>query len=147
MLFVLRLVIALIFIVSGFEKLLSPSENFLYVLQAYSVFPDVTARMIAVTFPWVELGVGVFLALGLWLRPTVLVLACISGSLIMVVAQAIIRRLPLDSCGCFGNLVHLPLGGVIFLDTVIFFSALLFLKNMKAARSISLDQVYDRNLS
>ena len=118
-------------------------ENFLYVLQAYQVFPDVIARIAALVFPWIELGVGVFLALGLRLRPTVLVLACMSGSLIVVVGQAIIRRLPIDSCGCFGNLVHLPLRGVIFLDLTIFVSAMLFLRDRGAARRFSLDQRYD----
>jgi triosephosphate isomerase len=142
MLLFLRFVIALIFIVSGVEKLISPSENFLYVLQAYAVFPDAVARLTSVAFPWIELGVGVFLALGLWLRPTVLVLSCMSASFIMVVAQAIIRKLPIDSCGCFGNLVHLPLQGVIILDVTIFVSALLFLKHMKAVSRFSLDRFY-----
>lgn len=143
MLLILRFVIALIFIVSGFEKLISPSENFLYVLQAYAVFPDVIVKLISLVFPWIELAVGVFLALGLWLRPAAFVLACISGSFILVVGQAIIRQLPLDSCGCFGNLVHLPLKGVIFLDTTIFVSALLFLQNPGAVRRFSLDQTFD----
>jgi triosephosphate isomerase len=143
MLLVLRFVIALIFIVSGFEKLISPSENFLYVLQAYAVFPDVIARIASVVFPWIELGIGVFLALGLWLRPAVMALACMSGSLIMVVAQAIIRQLPIDSCGCFGELIHLPLKGVIILDLVIFASAIFFLRDMGAVRRFSLDKFYD----
>ena len=144
---VLRFIIALIFIVSGFEKLISPSENFLYVLQAYAVFPDAVARLASVVFPWIELGVGVFLALGLWLRPAILVLSCMSASLIMVVAQAIIRKLPIDSCGCFGNLVHLPLKGVIILDVAIFISTLLFLRDVGAVRRFSLDQLYDKTSS
>ena len=144
MLLVLRFVIALIFIISGGEKLISPPENFLYVLQAYAVFPDALARVASVVFPWIELGVGVFLALGLWLRPTVLVLLCMSGSLIMVVSQAIIRKLPIDSCGCFGNLVHLPLKGVIILDVTIFVTALLLLNNMKVVCRFSLDRLYDK---
>jgi len=143
MLLFLRFIIALIFIVSGVEKLISPSENFLYVLQAYAVFPDPIARMVSVVFPWIELVVGVFLALGLWLRPTVLVLLCMSGSFIMVVAQAIIRKLPIDSCGCFGNLVHLPLQGVIILDVAICTSVVLFLLKMNAVRRFSLDRLYD----
>ncbi len=143
MLLILRFLIALIFIVSGFEKLMSPPENFLYILQAYAVFPDPMARFAAVIFPWIELGVGVFLALGLWLRPVAFVLACMSGSLMIVVAQAIVRQLPIDSCGCFGNLVHLPLRGVIFLDLAIFLCAILFLKNTGALRRFSLDQRFD----
>ena len=144
MLLVLRFVIALIFIVSGFEKLISPSENFLYVLQAYAVFPHMIEGIASVVFPWVVLGVGVFLALGLWRRPTILVLTCMSASLIMVVAQAIIRKLPIDSCGCFGDLVHLPLKSVIILDGAICASAILLMYNIKTVRRFSLDRLYDK---
>ena len=88
MLLLLRFVIALIFIVSGIEKLISPRENFLYVLQAYEVFPDLLESVASMVFPWIELGIGVFLALGLWLRLAAAALACMSGSLVVVVAQA-----------------------------------------------------------
>lgn len=144
MLLLLRFVIALIFIVSGIEKLISPRENFLYVLQAYEVFPDLLESVASMVFPWIELGIGVFLALGLWLRLAAAALACMSGSLVVVVAQAIVRKLPIDSCGCFGDLVHLPLKGVIILDVAIFTSAILFLYNMQAIRRFSLDRLYDK---
>jgi uncharacterized membrane protein YphA (DoxX/SURF4 family) len=142
-LLLLRFVVAAIFIVSGFEKLMSPSENFLYVLQAYDVFPDVLARMFSVVFPWIELGLGVFLAAGLWLRLTLTGLLCVSSSFILVVGQAIVRKLPIDSCGCFGNLVHLPLHGVIFLDISIVMVCLACLFYLKAVSRFSLDERLD----
>ncbi len=139
----LRCVVALIFIVSGFEKLSSPAENFLYILQAYELFPDVLARLFSVVFPWIELGIGVFLLFGLWLRLTLAGLTLVSAVFIGVVGQAIIRGLPIDSCGCFGNLVHLPLHGVIFLDISIFSIAIACLRNIEAVRFLSLDRYYD----
>ena len=144
MLLVLRFAIALLFIVSGAEKLMSPRENFLYVLQAYDVFPGVIEEVSSFVFPWIELAIGVFLALGLWLRLAAIGLACMSGSLIAVVAQAIFRKLPIESCGCFGDLVHLPLKGVIILDVAVFASALVLLFNIKAAGRFSLDRLYDK---
>ncbi|MFH0753332.1 MAG: MauE/DoxX family redox-associated membrane protein [Candidatus Omnitrophota bacterium] len=139
----LRFTVAIIFIVSGFEKLTSPSENFLYVLQAYQVFPDFLARIFSVVFPWIELLLGVFLALGLWLRWALIGLGCMSASLILVVGQAIWRKLPIDSCGCFGSLVHLPLHGVIFLDIFIFSTALFCLWHIRVARRFGLDDCFD----
>ncbi len=142
-LLLLRFTVALIFIVSGFEKLMSAPENFIYVLQAYDVFPDFLVRISSVAFPWIELSLGIFLMLGLWLRWVLIGVACLSTALIMVVGQAILRHLPIDNCGCFGNLVHLPLRGVIFLDMAILASVLSCLFHMAAVSRFSLDNHFD----
>ncbi len=139
----LRFALAAVFLVSGWEKAVNPSENFLYVLQAYDVLPDALARLAAVVFPWIELGLGVSLALGLWLKAGLAGAVGVSGSLMMIVAQAIIRHLPIDDCGCFGNLVHLPLRGVIFLDAALLAGALRCLGSLSAVRRFSVDRFFD----
>jgi uncharacterized membrane protein YphA (DoxX/SURF4 family) len=141
----IRVLLGLIFIVSGAEKAIGPSENFLYVIQGYAILPDVLARLAALVFPWVELFLGVFILLGLWLDWVFKGLLLMSGALILMVGQAIVRKLPLDNCGCFGNLVHLPLKGVIILDVTIFVLTLVSLININRARSCSLDALYSKN--
>ncbi len=140
-----RFLIAALFIVSGGEKLLGSSEDFYYVLQAYAVFPDPLARLISFVFPWVEFSTGVFLALGLWLRPVLALLTVISGSFILVVGQAIVRGLPIDNCGCFGELVHLPLRGVIVVDVTTLILALVCLKHGEAVSLFSVDGHYKKH--
>jgi hypothetical protein len=144
-LLLVRVVLGLIFIVSGVEKALGPSENFLYVIQGYEILPDVLARLASWVFPWVELLLGVFILLGLWLDWAFRGLLLMSGSLILMVGQAIVRKLPLDNCGCFGSLVHLPLRGVILLDISIFLLTLVSLRNIERARFFSLDAFYPKN--
>ena len=61
--FLLRILIGSIFIVSGLGKLLSPYQNFLYVIQAYQLLPAWGEALAAQIFPWVELLIGIFLAL------------------------------------------------------------------------------------
>jgi hypothetical protein len=143
LLLALRFALATVFLISGWEKAVNPPENFLYVLQAYNVLPDALARLVSVVFPWVELSLGMSLSLGLWLKASLAGVVCVSGSLLLVVGQAIVRQLPIDDCGCFGNLVHLPLRGVIFLDAAIFTSALLCLGNPEPVRRLSMDRLYD----
>ncbi len=140
-----RFLVAALFIVSGAEKLFGSPENFYYVLQAYAVFPDPLARLLSIIFPWLEFGAGVFLALGLWLRPVLILLAGISGSFVLVVGQAILRGLPIDNCGCFGDLVHLPLRGVILLDVTTFLFVLLCLKYGATISLFSLDGHYNKH--
>jgi uncharacterized membrane protein YphA (DoxX/SURF4 family) len=141
-----RIILGLLFIVSGAEKVISPAENFFYVIEGYDVLPLWLARIVSVTFPWIELLVGLFIALGLWLRPAFYGLLLISASFIGIVGQAIIRKLPIENCGCFGNLIHLPLQGVIILDSTIFAVTLLCLFNFHKAGRFGLDMLYESDL-
>jgi uncharacterized membrane protein YphA (DoxX/SURF4 family) len=142
MLVFIRTIIGVIFLVSGFEKAVSPSANFLYVIQAYQIVPSPLDQVVSRVFPWIELGVGAFVAVGLFLPWALRVSALMSLSLLGIVAQAMLRNLPIDSCGCFGNLVHLPLQGVFILDLVMLASAILLLKQLDKARSFSVDAWY-----
>ena len=141
-LFFIRLFLGVLFVVSGGEKAVSPSENFLYVIQAYQILPDFLARAAALVFPWVELFVGISILLGIWLDVGLKLLVVVSCSLIVMVGQAIVRSLPIDDCGCFGNLVHLPLRGVIILDVTVLAGTLFCLKNISQCRWLSLDNYF-----
>ena len=140
----IRLFLGVLFIVSGGEKAVSPSANFLYVIQAYQILPDVLAQIAALVFPWVELFVGLSILLGMWLDVGLKVLVVVSCSLILMVGQAIVRNLPIDSCGCFGNLVHLPLRGVILLDVTVLACTVFCLEHIESARRLSLDHYFEK---
>ncbi len=140
--FWLRLLTGVVFAVSGFEKAVGPSGNFLYVIQQYQVLPLNLAKIVSVTFPWIEMVVGVFLVLGLWLPEILLVSGLMSIGLMSLVGQAIIRKLPINDCGCFGDLVHLPLTSVIFIDMAMVTAVLVCGRYMEAASRFSLDNLF-----
>lgn len=144
MFLLIRLFLGAIFVVSGLEKAISPAENFLYVIQAYQVFPLVLERAASYLFPWIELMIGVFLVLGFWLPTTLKVSMMVSSALFLLVGQALLRALPIDSCGCFGNLVHVPLRGVLVLDAVMFMLAFFALKHIALTKRFSVDQWYEK---
>lgn len=139
---VIRIVLGALFIFSGGEKLLSPPENFMYVVEGYNILPLPAVRVVALTFPWIELITGTLVFSGFFLREALAVLGCISVGLMMVVGQAILRRLPLDHCGCFGEIIHLPLRGVIVVDITILLLTLLCLNNLKQTAFLSIDRFY-----
>ncbi|MBF0122138.1 MAG: DoxX family protein [Candidatus Omnitrophica bacterium] len=143
----IRVLLGVLFIVSGGEKAVGPSENFLYVIQAYQILPDPLAQLASVFFPWAELFIGLSILLGIWLDVGLIALAGVSCSLILMVGQAIVRNLPIDSCGCFGSLVHLPLRGVIILDVTVLVSTLFCLRNIDQARWLSLDNYFVKTRS
>ncbi len=139
---VIRAVIGLIFVVSGFEKVVTPYQNFQYVLQAYRIFPEFSEIFIAQVFPWIELITGIFLLLGLWLRYALMSSGAMLVGFLAIVGQAMIRKLPIDSCGCFGSLISLPLYGVFIMDSVLLTGTVLAYRNLPKTARWSLDSLF-----
>ncbi len=140
---ILRLIIGGIFIFSGLGKLLTSYQNFLYVVQAYQLLPSGGEVLVAQIFPWIELIVGVFVTLGLWtawgLRGALVLL----GIFVVVVGQALLRGLPLENCGCFGEWIHLKPQTVIVMDSASLLVTYLLLRNILQTRKLSLDSYFD----
>ena len=113
----LRMIVGGVLVVSGFEKLIGPYQNFLYVINAYEFLPAPLAYIVARAFPWVEFFVGVFTVLGLWTKESVTGCLALFLGFITVVSQALIRHLPINECGCFGELASLPPQAVLIMDS------------------------------
>jgi uncharacterized membrane protein YphA (DoxX/SURF4 family) len=141
---ILRIVIGSIFIVSGLGKVLSPYQNFLYVVQAYQFLPSGAEVLVAQIFPWIELIVGVFVFSGLWTPWALRGAMTLFGIFVVVVGQALIRGLTLENCGCFGGWVHLKPQTVIVMDSVSLLLTCALLGKLSRAQKFSLDSYFDR---
>ena len=137
-----RILIGCLFIVSGFEKLIGPYQNFLYVVQSYEFLPTLLEEMVARTLPWIELFLGVFLVVGLWLKWALRSIGMVIFLFILIVGQALLRKLPIDECGCFGGLISLPLYAVLIFDSMLFLLTGALLKQEKRINIFSLDQYF-----
>lgn len=131
-----------VFVVSGFEKLIRPYENFLYVIQAYELLPKDLAVFVAQTFPWLEFIFGVFVVLGLWLKLTLRVIWTFTLTFILIVSQALLRNLPIRECGCFGELFSLPLHVVLLFDSCLLIIIALLTTSISRTSNISLDNYF-----
>lgn len=141
--FILRLLIGLVFVVSGFEKLVTPYQNFLYVIQSYEFIPEGLEVAVAKFFPWFELMVGLFLVLGLWIRVALVgALAMVLGFM-TIVSQAMIRKLPIDECGCFGEMISFPLHVVFMIDTTLLCIIITLMIKGQQASKLSLDRYFN----
>ena len=141
---ILRIIIGGIFIFSGLGKLLSPYQNFQYVIQAYQLLPSSGEILVAQVFPWIELSVGVFVFSGLWTAWSLKGALILFGIFITVVGQALIRGLPLENCGCFGEWVHLKPQAVIVMDSAGLLLTVLLLRHILPSKKFSLDSYFDR---
>ncbi len=141
--FLLRLVVASIFILSGVTKLTQPYQNFLSVIQSYQILSGGGAALAARVMPWVEFIFGVFLFLGLWLRLSASVLWMLNTVFIGVVASALIRRIPVGDCGCFGGSFSLSPSQVLFLDIGLWAAFAVLIVFHKRAVLFSLDNHFE----
>jgi len=141
---VFRIFLGCVFVVSGSEKLIGPYQNFLYVVQNYALFGGIFDSLIVRVLPWIEFFIGVFLVLGFWLKYTLRGSFILIAAFVLVVAQALMRNLPITECGCFGELATFPLSVILIMDSIFLILTALLLKNFGRTSQWSLDKVFSR---
>lgn len=97
--FLARLVLGLVFIYAAIDKIVHP-EAFAWAVYNYQILPESLINLTAIILPWLELGIALFLILGIWLPGAVFLsnflLVCFFGALVFNLT----RGLDID-CGCF----------------------------------------------
>ena len=98
---VTRILLGCVLILAGVLKAKSPYEAAAAV-RAYQLLPNSLASLLGHALPWLEIGAGLLLVLGIAVRKS----AWFGGGLmvlfIVAISQAWARGLSID-CGCFGN--------------------------------------------
>jgi uncharacterized membrane protein YphA (DoxX/SURF4 family) len=97
----IRVGLAAVWLVSGLIKVMDPGQ-FYSAAQAYQLFGAGAAGVIAAVVPFLELGLGLLLVLGIGTRPVAVLSALMLLAYIAGVAQSWARGLTID-CGCFGG--------------------------------------------
>jgi len=96
-----RLTLGGVLFAAGWLKIFTPAKSQMAV-RAYEVLPIVLANFLGLILPWLEIGVGVLLVLGIAVRLSALIGGALMVIFILAISQAGIRGLSID-CGCFGG--------------------------------------------
>ena len=91
----------------GVAALLAPTAELTAAIRNYAVLPAWMAPWLAQGLPWVEAVLGLAVILGLSQRFSLRAAAMLLTLFWFVISQALLRRLPLGECGCFGDLLSL----------------------------------------
>ncbi|MCS6803248.1 MAG: DoxX family membrane protein [Dehalococcoidia bacterium] len=100
-----RLAIGALFLLAGGAKLAEPG-SFSAALVAYAILPVGMVYWVSLLFPWGEVLLGLLLLSGTFTRAaawTAIGLLLLFSALI---AQALLRGLSLEDCGCFGGITE-----------------------------------------
>lgn len=98
-LLLLRWGMAAVFIAAAIPKIREP-DLFAQSVHNYQMLPAWGVNAMAVILPWIELVIGVGLALGIWSRACALTMAGLMAVFMIALVTAGVRGLDI-SCGCF----------------------------------------------
>ena len=96
-----RLALGGVLFAAGWLKIFTPAKSQMAV-RAYEVLPIPVANFLGLVLPWLEIGVGVLLILGVGVRLSAIIGGALMLLFIVAIAQAGLRGLSID-CGCFGG--------------------------------------------
>jgi uncharacterized membrane protein YphA (DoxX/SURF4 family) len=104
----IRVTAGLVWLVAGVAKL-ADLEQFRVQVDAYRVVPGGLETAFAYALPFLEVGIGLYLVVGLLVRGTAALSCVLMALFVVAMVQARLRGLVLD-CGCFGALARQPIG-------------------------------------
>lgn len=122
--FLMRIILAGVFIYSGFSKLIAPVENFVAVIESYQFLKPPFIHPVAFLLPWLELIFGAFLLTGFLSRLSAIMLGIFSLVFAGLLSRSLLLKLPITECGCFGAGIILAPKQALLLDLGLFLMAI-----------------------
>ncbi len=96
-----RLIIAVIFLYAGYEKVRAPWLQFAISIDTFKAVPESWLEPLARTLPWCEIALGLSLLPGILSRYFALIATLLLTLFLSVGIRASVKGLQVD-CGCFG---------------------------------------------
>ena len=96
-----RITLGGVLFAAGWLKIFTPAKSQMAV-RAYEVLPISIANFLGLILPWIEIGVGALLILGIAVRLSAIIGGGLMVLFVVAISQAGLRGLSID-CGCFGG--------------------------------------------
>ena len=129
-----RLLLAIVFIVSGVAKLLD-IHGFAQVVNRFMLLPESIVLYFAFLLPIVELFLGLCLTSGLYIKWTIRWLSFLLFCFIFVISISLIRGISVK-CGCFGGLFDDVIGWKTLTRNIFLLGLLIFLGTRKSLKFV-----------
>jgi uncharacterized membrane protein YphA (DoxX/SURF4 family) len=96
-----RLIIAVIFLYAGYEKVREPWLQFAISIDSFKAVPESWLEPVARILPWCEIALGISLLTGILSRYFALIATLVLTFFLSIGIRAYAKGLQVD-CGCFG---------------------------------------------
>jgi len=120
--FLARIMVGIVFALSGFRKAVAAPQEFAAVVETYQILPSGWVLSFAAVMPWMEILLGLCLIAGYRTRAAAGGLGALLVTFMLALLFALGRGIPLENCGCFGSWISLTpwqaLGVDVFLLTL-----------------------------
>jgi uncharacterized membrane protein YphA (DoxX/SURF4 family) len=101
LLFIIRILIAFVFIYAGAEKISNP-DDFALSISNYRLLPTASINFFAISLPWIEIVSGILLLFGISVKENSAIIFVLLSVFTLAIIISLFRGLNID-CGCFGN--------------------------------------------
>lgn len=122
---IVRLLIGILFIVSGFTKLFA-LDRFVIAVYQFKLIPEIIIPYFALTLPIVEYLLGIILLLGMFIRQAVRLLQFLIITFVFAIIINLVRG-NIVECGCFGDFIVEHIGFSILLRDFLLLGLLIFI--------------------
>ena len=112
-----RLGLGGVLLYAGYLKAFTPDKSMMAV-RAYELLPIWLANAFGIILPWLEMGAGLLLIVGVAIRYAAIFGAALMVAFIIAIAQAWARGLSID-CGCFGDGGAVAPGETKYLESIL----------------------------
>ncbi|MEI6670617.1 MAG: MauE/DoxX family redox-associated membrane protein [Actinomycetes bacterium] len=112
-----RIVLGGVLVVAGYLKVGNTAKSQMAV-RAYEVLPISIANLLGEILPWLEIGAGLLLILGVAVKWSSIFAAALMFIFIAAIVQAWARGLSID-CGCFGGGGQVAAGKTRYLEEIL----------------------------
>ena len=96
-----RLYLALVFILSGLEKI-NDLSSFAQSIENYRIFPVYVVNLFAIIIPWIEVISGGLMFVGIYIRENSAIISTLLIIFTIAIISAVMRGLDIE-CGCKGT--------------------------------------------
>lgn len=100
-LFVLRTILAFVFIYAAILKIAEPG-GFSQAIANYKLLPDISINVLGIILPWIEISAGLLLLFGVAVKENSVIISGMLIVFIIAIGISLARGLNID-CGCFGT--------------------------------------------
>jgi uncharacterized membrane protein YphA (DoxX/SURF4 family) len=114
---VARLLVGGVLVVAGYLKVGNVAKSKMAV-RAYEILPISIANLLGEILPWLEIGAGLLLILGVAVKWSSIFAAALMFIFVAAIAQAWARGLSID-CGCFGGGGQVAPGKTRYLEEIL----------------------------